>query len=70
MVPITMVGAYVMLGLEMIGEETGQPFGTDSNDLPITQLANKTRVSVHDVLGVALTHFRKALATPSYSVVH
>ncbi|WBO83904.1 bestrophin family protein [Hymenobacter yonginensis] len=70
MIPITMVGAYVMLGLEMIGEEIEQPFGTDSNDLPITQLANKIRVSVHDVLGVELPHFKKALAAPPYSVVH
>lgn len=70
MIPITMVGAYVMLGLEMIGEEIEQPFGTDSNDLPITQLANKIRVSVHDVLGVELPHFKKALAAPPYSIIH
>lgn len=70
MIPITMIGAYVMLGLEMIGEEIEQPFGMDSNDLPITQLANKIRVSVHEVLGVELPHHKKALAAVPYSVVH
>jgi putative membrane protein len=70
MIPITMMGAYVMLGLEMIGEEIEQPFGLDSNDLPITLIANRIRVSVHEVLGVELTHVKKALATPPYSVVH
>ncbi|RFP64782.1 hypothetical protein D0N36_12140 [Hymenobacter lapidiphilus] len=69
MIPITMVGAYIMLGLVMIAEEIEQPFGTDSNDLPITQLAHKIRVSVHDVLSVELPHFKKALASPPYSVV-
>lgn len=69
MIPITMVGAYIMLGLVMIAEEIEQPFGIDSNDLPITQLAHKIRVSVHDVLNVELPHFKKALASPPYSVV-
>jgi len=70
MVPITMIGAYAMLGLEMIGNEIENPFGYDSNDLPITQLSNKIRVSVHDLLGVELPAEKKALASVPYSVVH
>ncbi|GAA4500556.1 bestrophin family ion channel [Hymenobacter ginsengisoli] len=70
MIPITMFGAYALLGLEMIGEEIENPFGLDSNDLPITQLSNRIRVSVHDVLRVELSDKKKALATPPYSVVH
>jgi putative membrane protein len=70
MVPITMIGAYAMVGLEMIGNEIENPFGYDSNDLPITQLSNKIRVSVHDLLGVELPAEKKALATVPYSVVH
>ena len=54
----------------MIGNEIENPFGRDSNDLPITQLANKIRVSVHDVLGVELAESKKALASVPYSVVH
>ena len=70
MVPVTMIGAYAMLGLEMIGNEIENPFGYDSNDLPITQLSNKIRVSVHDLLGVELPAEKKALASVPYSVVH
>jgi putative membrane protein len=70
MVPVTMIGAYAMLGLEMIGNEIENPFGYDSNDLPITQLSNKIRVSVHDLLGVELPAEKKALATVPYSIVH
>jgi putative membrane protein len=70
MIPITMFGAYALLGLEMIGEEIENPFGLDSNDLPITQLSNKIRVSVHDLLQVELSDQKKALAAAPYSVVH
>jgi putative membrane protein len=70
MVPITMIGAYAMIGLEMIGNEIENPFGYDSNDLPITQLSNKIRVSVHDLLQVELPAEKKALASVPYSVVH
>ncbi|GAB3637629.1 bestrophin family ion channel [Hymenobacter arcticus] len=70
MVPITMFGAYALLGLEMIGEEIENPFGMDSNDLPLTQLSNRIRVSVHDILRVELSEQKKALAAVPYSVVH
>lgn len=70
MVPITMIGAYVMLGLEMIGTEIEQPFGLDSNDLPISQMANKIRVSVHDVLGVDLHENKRMLTAIPYSIIH
>lgn len=70
MIPTAMFGAYALLGLEMIGEEIENPFGLDSNDLPLTQLSNKIRVSVHDVLRVELSDQKKALAAIPYSVVH
>lgn len=70
MIPITMFGAYALLGLEMIGEEIENPFGMDSNNLPITQLSHKIRVSVHDLLRVELSDQKKALAAVPYSVMH
>lgn len=70
MIPIAMFGAYALLGLEMIGEEIENPFGLDSNDLPLTQLSHKIRVSVHDVLRVELSEQKKALAVRPYSVIH
>ena len=70
MIPTAMFGAYALLGLEMIGEEIENPFGLDSNDLPLTQLANRIRVTVHDLLRVELSEQKKALAAVPYSVVH
>ena len=70
MIPTAMFGAYALLGLEMIAEEIENPFGLDSNDLPLTMLSNKIRVSVHDVLRVELSDQKKALAALPYSVIH
>lgn len=68
-VPITMFGAYALLGVEMIGDEIEDPFGKDSNDLPLTQMANRIRADVHEVLGVPLHEEIRALADGPYSVV-
>ncbi|WP_400192131.1 bestrophin family protein [Hymenobacter sp. B81] len=69
MVPITMFGAFALLGVEMIGDEIEDPFGKDSNDLPLTQMANRIRVNVHEILHVELNEEKKALADAPYSVV-
>ncbi|WP_375416694.1 bestrophin family protein [uncultured Hymenobacter sp.] len=69
-IPITMFGAYALLGVEMIGDEIEDPFGKDSNDLPLTQMANCIRANVHEILGVELHEDVKALADAPYSVVY
>lgn len=69
MVPITMFGAFALLGVEMIGDEIEDPFGKDSNDLPLTQMANRIRVNVHEILGVELAEEKKAIADAPYSLV-
>ncbi|GAA4026885.1 bestrophin family ion channel [Hymenobacter glaciei] len=68
-VPITMFGAYALLGVEMIGDEIEDPFGKDSNDLPLTQMSNRIRANVHEILGVDLHEDIRALADAPYSVV-
>ncbi|TGE23574.1 bestrophin family protein [Hymenobacter metallicola] len=69
-IPIVLIGAYALLGLELIGEEIENPFRKQSNDLPLTQLANRIRVSVHEALGVDLPGYKKALADLPYTIVH
>lgn len=69
MIPITMFGAYALLGVEMIGDEIEDPFGRDSNDLPLAQMAHRLRVNIHEILGVELPEAKKALADTPYSVV-
>ena len=68
-VPITMFGAYALLGVEMIGDEIEDPFGKDSNDLPLTQMSNRIRANVHEILGVELHEDIRGLADAPYSVV-
>jgi putative membrane protein len=33
-----MIVFYAMVGLEMIGEEIENPFGTDANDIPLDSI--------------------------------
>ncbi|HEX8506424.1 MAG TPA: bestrophin family ion channel [Hymenobacter sp.] len=68
-VPITMFGAYALLGVEMIGDEIEDPFGKDSNDLPLTQISNRIRANVHEILRVDLHEEYKSLADAPYSLV-
>jgi putative membrane protein len=68
-IPITMFGAYALLGVEMIGDEIEDPFGKDSNDLPLTQISNRIKLNVHEILEVELHEEVKMLADAPYSVV-
>ena len=52
-IPVVMFIFYVMASLELIAEEIEDPFGTDANDLPMTQLVDKIRSNVEEALGTA-----------------
>ncbi len=69
-IPAVLVTAYVMVGLEMIGEEIEDPFGTERNDLPLTQLAQMIRVNVHDAFGFYLPRAEKTAAKARYVVIN
>lgn len=69
-IPAVLVTTYVMVGLEMIGEEIEDPFGTERNDLPLTQLSQLIRVNVHDAFGFHLNRTEKTAARARYVVVN
>lgn len=48
---VTLLVAYAFLGLDAIGEEIEQPFGTDPNDLPLTALSRMIEVNIRQRLG-------------------
>lgn len=50
-IPVTMFIFYVMASLELIAEEIEDPFGTDTNDLPMERLANMIKGNVDEILG-------------------
>ena len=49
-VPAIVLVFYAMAGLELIGEEIEDPFGTDLNDIPMDAIAETIRANVLSVL--------------------
>ncbi|WP_020606137.1 bestrophin family protein [Spirosoma spitsbergense] len=68
-IPAVVLTSYILVGLEMIGEEIEDPFGLERNDLPLSQLSQLIRVNVHDILQIPLPHVEKQAAKPGFTVV-
>lgn len=49
-VPFASIVFYTMVGIELIGEEIEDPFGTDPNDLPFDSLEEKIRANVQELM--------------------
>lgn len=41
---------YVLASLELIAEEIEDPFGLDSNDLPVLKIASNIKKNVEDII--------------------
>jgi putative membrane protein len=50
LIPIVALVFYVLASLEMIAEEIEDPFGTDSNDLPMSKIAENIGKNIKDIL--------------------
>ena len=50
-VPVTCVVAYILLGIEEIGVEIEEPFGTDDNDLPLDRFCSTIEQNLRALLG-------------------
>ena len=48
-IPFMMIVFYTMIGIELMGEEIEEPFGTDLNDLPFDDLAAKIQANVDEI---------------------
>lgn len=53
-IPSIMFAAYALMGIEMIAGEIEEPFGLDSNDLPLDAMARTIYLNVHEILGVEI----------------
>lgn len=51
-IPAEMFAGYILMGLEMIAEEIEEPFGLDSNDLPLDAISTTIRSNVFEILEV------------------
>jgi ion channel-forming bestrophin family protein len=49
-IPTVMLVSFILLSVELIGEEIEDPFGRDVNDLPTDELAGKIRDNVKEIL--------------------
>lgn len=50
-IPIAMLVFYAFASLEVIAEEIEDPFGTDSNDLPTDEIAERIKGNLLELLG-------------------
>jgi ion channel-forming bestrophin family protein len=53
-IPAVFLISYALAGVEVISEEIEQPFGTDSNDLPLRHMCNVIKQNVYDILEVPM----------------
>ena len=49
-IPVVVFVFYVLASLEIIAEEIENPFGTDANDLPITQICKNIQKHVSELI--------------------
>ncbi len=68
-IPAVLLTSYILVGLELIGEEIEDPFGVDRNDLPLNQISQLIRVNVHDILDFDLPQAEKLAAKPGFIIV-
>ena len=68
-IPAVVMASYILVGIELIGEEIEDPFGMERNDLPLSQLSQLIRVNVHDILQIDLPRIEKKAAKPGFFVV-
>ena len=48
---VVLLVAYAFLGIDAIGDEIEQPFGNDTNDLPLSALSNMIEINLRQGLG-------------------
>lgn len=64
--------SYALVGVELISEEIEEPFGEDSNDLPLTYLSNKIKQSVYATfeLKCQVDFQEKEIKNSSIKIIH
>ncbi|MBO0938806.1 hypothetical protein J2I47_19800 [Fibrella sp. HMF5335] len=68
-IPAVMAVSYVLVGLEIIGEEIQEPFGTERNNLPLNQLSRMIRLNVHEIMQLYLPPMEKDAAKPGFLII-
>lgn len=73
-IPGTIIGAYIILGIAAIGREIENPFGYDTNDLPLEKFCNQIKAEVDMIAAKAPSKPEDFIASPEnkclYSLSH
>jgi len=48
---VVAIVAYTFFGLDALGDEIEEPFGTEANDLPLDAICRSIEISVREALG-------------------
>lgn len=68
-IPAVMAVSYILVGLELIGEEIQNPFGVERNSLPLTQISQNIRLNVHELMQHYLPQEEKQAAKKRFVIV-
>ena len=49
-IPISLFVLYVLVSLELLAEEIEDPFGEDTNDLPVDEICHTIKKNVEEIL--------------------
>ena len=68
-IPAVVAVSYILVGLELIGEEIQNPFGIERNNLPLNQISKNIRINVHELMQYYLPHDEKQDAKAKFVIV-
>ncbi len=69
-IPAVIAVSYILVGLEIIGEEIQEPFGLERNNLPLNQIAQTIRLNVHELMQYYLPNEEKQAAKSNFVIVN
>jgi putative membrane protein len=69
-IPAVLAVSYILVGLEIIGEEIQEPFGFDHNNLPLNQISQTIRLNVHELMQYYLPQEEKQAAKSNFVIVN
>ncbi len=62
--PILLIGAYFLIGLELIAEDIEDPFGDDGDDLPLDHICENIQATISEILDLPKQRFTAAFKQP------
>jgi putative membrane protein len=61
--PVFIMAAYFLLGIELVAEEIEEPFGAGGDNLPLERYCSTIDSSVREILGIKVVHAAEELAS-------